>query len=162
MKKGQSYASFEPQSVTPERERTSMSTDNKAIVRRYYEDMWNRWDLAVADEIIAADVTFRGSLAVTVRRREGFKEYVNLVRSAFPDFHNAVETLIAEDDKVVARLTYRGTHEGEMFGIAPTGKRVTYAGCAIFTLAGGQVVDGWVLGDTLGMMRQLGAVPEPA
>ena len=139
-----------------------MSGDNKALVSRYYGDLWNKWDLSVVDEIISTDFTFRGSLAVTVEGREGFIGYVNLVRSAFPDFHNKVEELIAEADKVVARLTYTGTHQGELFGIAPTNKRVTYPGVAIFTMSGGQIVDGWVMGDTPGLMEQLGRSPAPS
>ena len=134
-----------------------MSDENKALIVRFYEEMWNKWDLAVADEIIAPDITFRGSLAVTVQARGGFKEYVALVRSAFPDFHNTIEELVAEGDKVVARLTYRGTHQGELFNTAPTGRQVTYAGVAIFRIADGQVTDGWVMGDTLSVMQQIGA-----
>ncbi|HWU37535.1 MAG TPA: ester cyclase, partial [Candidatus Acidoferrum sp.] len=81
------------------------------------------------------------------------------VRAAFPDFHNTIEELIAEGDKVVARLTYRGTHRGHLFGIVPTGRQVVYSGIAIFRIAGGKIVDGWVIGDTLALMQQLGAVP---
>jgi len=97
---------------------------------------------------------------VSVDGRDGFARYVALVRDAFPDFHNTVETLVAEDETVVARLTYRGTHRGELFGVAPTGKQVTYVGVAIFRVADGQIAEGWVLSDTLGLMRQLGIVPE--
>jgi|SRR3989304_6578609 len=132
--------------------------ENKAIVGRYYEDLWNQWNLSLADEIIATDIVFRGSLSVTVQGRDGFKEYVTIVRTAFPNFHNTVEDLIAEGDKVVARLTYRGTHKGTLFGIAPTGKQVIYVGIAIFRIADGMIVDGWVLGDTLSLMRQLGVI----
>jgi ketosteroid isomerase-like protein len=102
--------------------------ENKALVRRYYEEMWNCWDFALADELLAEGLTFRGSLGVTVRGRDGFTEYMEAVRRAFPDFRNRVEELVAEGDKVVARLTYTGTHRGELFGIRPTGRSVTYAG----------------------------------
>jgi predicted ester cyclase len=128
---------------------------NKAIVRRYYDELWNQWNLSLSDELIDAGISFRGSLGVTVQGLEGFKQYVTLVRGAFPDFHNTIEDLIAEGDKVVARLTYHGTHRGELFGIAPTGKRVTYAGIAIFRIADGRIVEGWVIGDTYGLMKQL-------
>lgn len=136
------------------------TTTNKELIRRYYEELWNNWNLDVADEIVAEDIAFRGSLSVTVQGRDGFKQYVATVRAAFPDFHNTVEDLIAEGDKVVARLTYRGTHKGTLFGIAPTGKQVTYAGIAIFRIADGKIVDGYVMGDTLGLMQQLGAMLE--
>ncbi len=85
---------------------------NRNLIRRYYSDLWNEWNLPLADEIIAEDITFRGSLAITVQTRDGFKQYVNLVRSAFPDFHNSVDDLVSEGDKVVARLNYTGTHKG--------------------------------------------------
>lgn len=129
--------------------------ENKEIIRRYYNELWNEWKFALAEEIIAADISFRGSLAVEVRGLEGFKDYVRMVRAAFPDFHNKIEDLIAENDKVVARLTYTGTHGGELFGIAATGKKITYSGVAIFRIAAGKIVSGWVLGDTTNLMKQL-------
>jgi len=133
--------------------------ENKAIIHRYYEEVWNRCSLAAAKELIAPDIAFRGSLNVTTRGLEGFKEYVALVRTAFPDLHNTIEDLLAEGDKVVARLTYRGTHLGKLFGLAPTGKRVTCTGIAIFRIGGGKIVEGWVNGDTLGLPQQLGTAP---
>jgi len=99
--------------------------DNKFLVRRYYEELWNRWDFALADELIAEGVAFRGSLGQSVQGRDGFKEYMRAVRRAFPDFHNHVEELVAEGDRVVARLTDTGTHTGTLFDIAPTGRRVS-------------------------------------
>lgn len=133
-----------------------MSTGaNKALVRRYYDELWNRWDLALVDGIIAPDIAFRGSLGVTVEGREGFRTYVRVVRHAFPDFHNTVEECVAEGDRVAARLTYRGTHHGELYGIAPTGRPVTYAGLALFRIAGGMIAEGFVLGDVAGLRRQI-------
>ena len=133
-----------------------MSTEhNKALVRRYYEEMWNRWDFALADELIGEGIVFRGSLGLGVRGREDFKEYMRAVRRAFPDFHNGVEELVAEGDQVVARLTYTGTHRGDLFGIAATGRRVTYAGVAIFRIVEGRIAEGWVLGDLRELARQL-------
>jgi steroid delta-isomerase-like uncharacterized protein len=136
--------------------------ENRALIRRYYDELWNEWNLGVADEIIAPEITFRGSLAVTVSGVEGFKSYVTLVRNAFPDFHNTIEEMIAEGDRVAARLTYRATHRGELFGVAATGSEVTYAGAAMFRIRSGKIVHGWVLGDMLGLMRQLGAVSDPS
>src|SRR5437660_12287304 len=129
--------------------------ENKALVRRYYEEMWDRWDFALADELLTEGLTFRGSLGVTVRGRDGFTGYMEAVRRAFPDFRNRVEELVAEGDKVVARLTYTGTHRGELFGIRPTGKWVAYAGVAVFRFEAGRITEGWVLGDVHGLMQQL-------
>lgn len=95
---------------------------NKDIIRRYYQDLWNPWDLDTAHELIAPDMEFRGSLGVTVQGIVGFQSYMSTVRAAFPDFHDQVEDMVAEGDQVVARLTYTGTHLGGIFGLAPTGE----------------------------------------
>jgi steroid delta-isomerase-like uncharacterized protein len=129
--------------------------ENKSLVGRYYAELWNRWDLSLVDELIGERITFRGSLGVTVQGRDGFRDYMRAVRRAFPDFHNRIEELVAEGDKVVARLTYTGTHQGELFGIGPTGKRVTYEGMALFRIEAGRITEGWVLGDVQGLMRQV-------
>ena len=100
-------------------------------------------------------MAFRGSLGQSVEGRDGFKEYVRAVRRAFPDFHNRVEELVAEGDRVMARLTYSGTHVGELFGIAPTGRQVSYAGVGLVRVALGRIAEGWVLGDLHGLLRQL-------
>jgi steroid delta-isomerase-like uncharacterized protein len=136
---------------------TSSTEANKAIVRRYYHELWNSWNLDVAGDLIAENMSFRGSLGVAVQGRARFLDYVRFVRKAFPDFHNTIDELIAEGDVVVARLTYRGTHQGELFGIKPTGKRVSYCGAAIFRISDGRIEDGWVLGDVRGLMQQLEA-----
>src|SRR5713226_6225768 len=125
-----------------------MSEDeNSVIVGRYYDELWNKWNLDLGEELLAPEIRFRGSLAVEVKGIEGFKEYMKTVRRAFPDFFNTIEEILTDGDRVVARLTYRGTHLGELFGIAPTGIRVTYAGVALFRIQGGKISDGWVLGD---------------
>ena len=135
----------------------SMSlASNKILIERYYHELWNRWDLGIVDDLLAPDVRFHGSLGVAVEGAEGFRRYVQMVRDAFPDFHNTIEDLVAEDDRVAARLRYTGTHSGPLFGIAATGKRVEYAGLALFQIKAGQVVSGFVLGDLNGLMQQMG------
>src|SRR5262245_66611636 len=110
-----------------------MSTgEHKDLVCRYYEQLWNRWDFALADELIAEGIAFRGSLGQTVQGREGFKGYVREVRGAFPDFHNQVEELVAEGDRVVAGLRCTGKHAGARYGIATTGRRASYADVTVF------------------------------
>jgi steroid delta-isomerase-like uncharacterized protein len=119
---------------------------NKAVVRRLWEEVWNRADLAVADEI------FDGAYAAHE------KAFVPVVRAAFPDSHHAVEELTAEGDKVVTRFTWSGTHRGEFAGIPPTGRRVEMAGVWTHRLAGGRIVEGreWGRFDWDGLLRQLG------
>lgn len=133
----------------------------KAMIRQYYQDLWNRWDLSVADRIIAPQVVFRGSLGVAVEGLDGFKSYVRLVQAAFPDFHNRVDELIEEGSRVAARLTYSGTHRGELYGVAPTSRRVEYNGIALFRIEAGRIAEGFVVGDTLSVLRQIGAWPQP-
>ncbi len=93
---------------------------------------------------------------------EGEKKRANLYRSAFPDLHFTVEEVIADGDKVVARYSARGTHKGELNGIAPTGKSTNVSGVTIARIANGKVAESWVNWDALGLMRQLGVVPEHA
>lgn len=133
-----------------------MSERNTATIRRFYEELWNRWDLGLADEIVAPDVRFRGSLGTTLQGREAFKGYVERVRAAFPDWHNQIDELIDAGDRVVARITCSGTHQGELFDVAPTGRRVGYVAVGIFRLTGGTIEEAWVVGDTQEMWRALG------
>jgi steroid delta-isomerase-like uncharacterized protein len=136
-------------------------SENAAVIERFYRELWNRWDLAAADEIVAEDVRFRGSLGTTVRGREAFTDYVRSVRAAFPDWHNAIDELLAFGDRVVARLTWTGTHTGPLMGIEPTGRRVTYAGAAFFRLAEGRITEAWIVGDTQELWRVLRVAPAP-
>lgn len=130
---------------------------NKALVRRYYDELWNRWDFGAIAGILTPDVTFHGSLGMSATGHDGFIGYADTVRAAFPDFHNTVEEMIAEDAKLAALLTYRGTHRGAIFGIEPTGRRIEYAGVAIFLFRDALISHVWVLGDRLALLQQLGA-----
>jgi steroid delta-isomerase-like uncharacterized protein len=139
-----------------------MSTEeNKAIVRRQLDEMWNQGNLAVADELFAADVILHGGLPGQPSGVEGIKQGVKLNRDAFADYHNTADDLIAEGDKVAIRWTARGTHTGEMLGMPPTGKQVTLTGMTIVRIADGKITEVWNALDQLGLMQQLGAIPMP-
>jgi predicted ester cyclase len=118
---------------------------NEAVIERFYHELWNRWNLTVADEIVSEDVRFRGS---TLEGRESFKGYVETVRAAFPDWHNRIDEMISCEDRVVTRMTWSGTHRGRLQDVEPTGELVEYVGAAIFRLEGGRIEEGWVVGDT--------------
>jgi steroid delta-isomerase-like uncharacterized protein len=135
---------------------------NKALIHRYYEELWNRWSERTIDELIGPDIVFRGSLGTTVRGIRQFTEYVHDVRRAFPDFHNQIEQIIAEGDTVAVRLTYSGTHKAELFGMAGTGARIRYAGLAMFRVAKGKIIEGFVLGDLETLKQQLAHRPAAA
>lgn len=133
--------------------------ENKAIIRRYYEELWNEGRKELVDELLSPEITFRGSLGPRARGVEAFKDYMDMVRGSFPDFRNTIEDLIGEGDKVVARLTHHGTHRGGdvLFGSAAIGQEISYPGISIFRLEDGRIVDVWVVGDVLSLMRQLAA-----
>jgi steroid delta-isomerase-like uncharacterized protein len=137
--------------------------ENKNLVARYYKELWNKWNFALVDELLAKEFSFRGSLGTGMRGRAAFCDYMRRVQVIFPDFCNEIEEMVADRNRAVARLTYTGTHRGEIFGVAPTGKRVSYAGAAFFRIENGQVAQGWVLGDLAGLLGQLGArtLPQP-
>jgi predicted ester cyclase len=133
-----------------------MADANVKIIERFYHELWNAWDLSVADEILVENVRFRGTLGSTLEGREAFKGYVEMVRRAFPDWRNRIDETISCGDRVVTRMTWSGTHEGKLMDIEPTGARVEYGGAAIFRLTGGKIVEAWVVGDTQELWRALG------
>jgi predicted ester cyclase len=128
---------------------------NEAVVRRFYDELWNRWHLTVADEIVAPAVEFRGSLGKTAQGLEAFKAYVEAVQRAFPDWRNHIDDIVAAEDRVAARLTWTGTHQGVLDDIEPTGLRVEYCGAAFFRLKSGVIEEAWVVGDTDALWQTL-------
>ena len=136
-----------------------MSTEeNKALVRRLYEQI-DEGNLNVADEILATNCAWHFPGGVDVRGPEGYKEYVAPFLNAFPNLKHVFEDMIAEGDKLVVRLTVRGTNKGEFMGIAPTGKQVVYTAILIYHIVNSKIVEAWVDYDALGLLQQLGAVP---
>ena len=139
-----------------------MSTEeNKTIARRLYEEVWNTGDLDKAGEFIAPDFVDHAAPPGFPTGLEGAKQMFGMYRSAFPDLRVSAEDLIGEGDRVVARWTSRGTHQGALMGIPPTGKEVVATGIDIFRISGGKIVEHWANFDQLGMLQQLGAIPMP-
>ena len=133
------------------------SADNAAIVRRFYEEVWQRGNVDVAFEIFADDYV-RHDLrpAVGLPGPAGQRRIAADFRLAFPDLHMTIDLLLADADLVAARWTTTGTHTGPWAGIEPTGTRVTFSGVNIFRLEGGKVVELWNHRDDLGLMEQVG------
>lgn len=138
-----------------------MSEENKALVRHFVEEAFNGGNLDVADEVYAGSYTYHGPAEPEERTPEGVKQFVSVYRSAFPDLHTTVEDVISEGDTVAYRWTARGTHQGELVGVAPTGNAVTITGITVCNVSGDRIVEEWNNFDRLGMMQQLGAVPTP-
>ena len=140
-----------------------MSDGNKNVVRRLFEEVWNKGNLQVTDELFTPNYAHHDSSTPDLGRGpESEKKRATLYRTAFPDLRLTVEDIIAEGETVMARWSCRGTHKGDLSGIAPTGKQFTISGVSIARLANGKLAEGWVNWDAQGLMQQLGIVPELA
>ncbi len=139
-----------------------MSTEqNKALVRRCYEELVMKGNLELIEELIHEDYVDYTQPPGWPTDREGLRQQIAYFRSAFPDIHVTIEEMIAEGNTVAERQTMRGTHRGEFFGIPPTDRRVTMTGIHIFRVADGKLVEHRANNDDLGMLQQLGAIPTP-
>ena len=122
-----------------------MSEENKAIVRRFLDELWNKNNPGIRDELATPNYP-------TAARADE-------LRAGFPDVQLTIHDQIAEADKVVTRATLTGTHKGEFEGVAPTGNSMTFGLIFIHRLEGGKVAERWNQGDILGLMQQIGAIP---
>jgi steroid delta-isomerase-like uncharacterized protein len=118
-----------------------MSEENMVLGRRYFEEIWDKGSLDLIDELFTTNFVRYGSIATEekVRGLEAFEGVMRMYRSAFPDLRVPIEDLIAEGDMVVTRWTARGTHQGELLGIAPTGKQATVTGIIVDLISGGRI-----------------------
>jgi steroid delta-isomerase-like uncharacterized protein len=136
---------------------------NKEIVRHVVEGVWRDRNFAIVDDLVAEEyVGHDPTQPGPIRGRDGFKQFAAMYQSAFDDALVTIDDQVGEGDQVVTRWTGRGTHTGELMGIAPTGKEVTVSGITISRLEDGKIAEEWELMDALGMLVQLGAVPQPA
>jgi len=136
--------------------------ENKALVRRIWEEVWNKGNLSAIDELFAPTYVAHDPANPGVQGRDGVRQLVTMYRSAFPDLQFTVEDQIAEGDMVATRYTARGTHKGELQGIPATGKQAAVPGIMISRIVGGQDREEWVNYDALGLMQQLGVIPQMA
>jgi steroid delta-isomerase-like uncharacterized protein len=142
-----------------------MSTEvNKALIRRAYEEFNKGKEavMAAIDELFAPDFVWHGTGVFPDMDRAGLKQMAPAGWTAFPDLHYTLEDLIAGGDKVVARYTFRGTHQGDFMGMPPTGKQVSVTGIEIHRIEDDKFVESWANSDALGMMQQLGVIPQMA
>ena len=137
-----------------------MSEENKAVVRRWV-DAFNEGDLEAVDELLTDSYVRHDPNSPEVRGPEEEKRLIAMYRAAFPDLHFTVEDMVAEDDRVATRVGISATHEGELLGIPPTQRRLSFTAMELYRLAEGRIDEQWVNVDTLGMMQQLGAIPVP-
>lgn len=137
---------------------------NKAIVRRFYEEVFNQRNVNAIDELVQAEFINNDPTPVAARDPESMKQFIKTLTQAFPDHHHAIEDLIAEGDKVVMRCMLTATHQGLFPGfleMPPTGKSICQRQIHILRIQDGKVVEHWVIRDDLAMMQQLGLIPQP-
>jgi steroid delta-isomerase-like uncharacterized protein len=162
MMKGRKYRISAQQSKGHRKGASSMSAEEtKAIVRRFW-GVWEEGNIDLVDELLAPDYT--NHTPATPDQPigpEGIKGVVAMFRSAMPDLRVVVEDMIAEGDKVAVRYTLEGTHEGELFGVPPTGRQLSIKSISVERVSNGKIREHWRVTDTLDMMQQLGVIPVP-
>lgn len=137
-----------------------MSTEtNKATVRRMIEQVWNERRVDLIEEFYTEDYVGHNPGVPPTNGLEVLKAETTMGLNAFPDLKLSFDDEIAEGDKVAARWTMRGTHQGEIYGIPATGKQVTHEGAVVYRLVNARIAEVWFYPDNLGMMQQLGVVP---
>ena len=134
--------------------------ENKALVERFVEEFWNEGNTSVADELMALDAEIHMPTGEVVDV-DGLKGFAGTFRESFPDWHSTFEELVAEGYRVAERWTGRGTHQGELQGIPPTGKRVEVPGSVFYRIVGGKIVEFRGQLDMMGLMQQLGVIAPP-
>ena len=137
--------------------------DNKAIARRYWEEVWSTGNVAMVDELVAPESLFHSGASINTRDNEARKQGTTRWRTWVPDLRTTIDDIFAEGDKVVVRWTTRGTHRGNIaiggMTIPPTGKQISFVGMDMFHFRGGKIVELWRNWDRLGLLEQLGMVP---
>ena len=135
-----------------------LSDDNKALVQRFFEEVINQKNLAALDQFVSPNAV---NHTVPSGLPQGPSQFLGLHLNAFPDVKATVEDLLADGDKVVALVSYHGTHQGPFRAVSPTGKPITVMGINIFRIVNGKMVEHWGLADRLSALHQLGVVPPP-
>jgi steroid delta-isomerase-like uncharacterized protein len=141
----------------------AMSEENEALVRRYFEEIWDKGNLELIEELFTTNFVRHGPVGTEgeVRGLEGFKDLVSSYRSGLPDLRITIEDLIAQGERVVTRWRAYGTHQGELLGNAPTGNEASVTGILVDRVSGGKIEEEWAAYDTLHFMQQIGAIAAP-
>lgn len=138
---------------------TDLADTNVQLVRRFFDEVWNKGNLSVVDELLTQNYVDHNQPPGSLRGRKGYKTTVNMFRSAFPDIQFTLDQILAEGDRLAIRLTGRGTHQGSFMGVPPTGKQVSFGGMTFVRFENGQVAERWGISDIPGLMQQLGVGP---
>jgi len=131
--------------------------ENKKIVRRYQE-IYNSNDLEALGEVVSEDLLTPKIMPGIPTGIEGAKAAHRIMLAGFPDYQTIIDDLIAEDEKVVARIPMSGTNTGSFMGMPPTGKHVSFTGIYVARMANGKIVEHWGEEDGVGLLQQLGVL----
>jgi steroid delta-isomerase-like uncharacterized protein len=135
----------------------AVSSQNKIIVRRIFDEVISGGDIALAEQLIADD--FVNHDGRPPPGRDGFKQGLMAIRAAFPDWRSSIDDMVAEGDKIAARWTVTGTQRGPYMGLPPTGRQIVMREAGFLRIEGGKLVEIWRVADELTMLRELGALP---
>lgn len=133
--------------------------ENMALVRRYIDETWNKGNLQVIDEVVAED--YIQHVNRIEQRREGVTQFFLMLRKAFPDIHNTIQIMLAENDRVVWQSNITGTHMDTFQGVPATGKSIKITATNFLRVVNGKFVENWGEQDNLGLLQQLGVIPKP-
>jgi steroid delta-isomerase-like uncharacterized protein len=129
------------------------------VVRQWYQELWDNWNLDVADDLFTDDYRLHLSGVAPALDRAAAKQVVAMFSKSFPDLKHTVDEMISDGDTVAARWTVRGTHQGEFQGIAPTGRSISLSGTTFHHMRGSRIAETWLTMDTMELLQQLGAAP---
>jgi len=132
--------------------------ENKATVRRFIEEVFNKGNMAVADEVLASNYVYHSGFG-DIKGPEGLKQFATMLRTALPDIHVTIDDMVAEREMVAYRFKLMGTFKGEMMGMAPTGKQITFPEAHFVRFEGGKEVEETPFADSLNLYQQLGVRP---
>lgn len=127
----------------------------KDIVKKYYEELWNKQNYSLIDELFDDQLLFRGSLNIETKGKEAFKEYMKNILTGIPNLYHGIELMVCENSSVAVRAIYNGTHTGKLFDFEPTNNRIKYNGASFFRFKDDKICEVWVLGDLITLHSQL-------
>ncbi len=133
--------------------------ENKALLRRGWEEILNKGNINALDQFYAENFVDHNAFPGIPSGIEGMRQTYNIIFSAFTNIHVIIDDMVAEEDKIVVRVTANGIHTGEFMGTPATGKRISIMEIRIYRIAGGKIVEHWGLMDTASLMQQLGSAP---
>ena len=139
-----------------------MADQDKELARRFYDEVLSTGDLDRVAEFCTEDIVDHEAPPGMPEGQEGVKAFIRMFREAFPDLKATVEDILSEGDRVAARVKYTGTHEGEFMGVPPSGKTIEVETIDIVRVVDGRAAEHWGVTDNIGLMQQIGAIPEAA